>query len=304
MNKLMKTVGKSVALLGATLMIAGCGQRVEVPAANVGKIMTSNGYQEGVIPTSTLRLNFCAMPGQVCDRLVLADVSDRSAQEEFDLFMPQDRLNMTFRLGMTLAVKPGALEDLFNRIQPTEEKGRIYRVPVERVYNTYVQRIVRAESRNFLTQYSIEEISNNRDRIGAELFQHLKEIVDEQTPFTLRYAGLDEVNYPEVIRNAQQLAAERREAIAQEEAQLEVARVQLQRQLEEQQLQRRVDVERAQAEAEVNRILAESVTDAYQTYRSLEIMDKMSEGENKVFLAPEMLNSLSTNIATGNMMSR
>lgn len=300
MNKLMKTVG----VMGAALIVAGCGQRVEIPAANVGKVMTSNGYQEGVIPTSVTRLNFCALPGQVCDRMVLADISDRSASEEFDLFMPQDRLNMTFRLGMTLAVKPNAMEDLFNRIQPVENSSRIYRVPVERVYTTYVQRIVRAEARSFLTQYSIDEISNNRDRVGAELFQHLKGIVDEQTPFILRYAGLDEVDYPEVIRNAQQLAAERREAIAQEEAQLEVARVQLQRQLEEQQLQRRVDVERAEAEAEVNRILADSVTDAYQTYRSLEIMDKMTSSDNKVFLAPEMLNSLNANVATGNMMSR
>lgn len=295
---------KAVALIAMVALLAGCGQRVEVPAANIGKIMTPNGYQEKVIPTSTFRLNFCAFPGQVCDRLVLADVSDQSVAEDFDLFMPKDRLNMSFRLGMTLGVNRNSVEDLFNKIPPTELDGRIYTIPVNRAYSTYVQRIVRAEARSFLTQFSIDEISNNRDVVGQQLFAHLKEIVDEQTPFTLRYAGLDAVDYPDVIQNAQKLAAERRETIAQEEAQLEVARVQLQRELEEQQLQRRVDVEKADAEAEVNRILAESMTPEYERYRLLQSLDRLAASDNKAFIPMEMLSSMAGQVALGNQASR
>ena len=37
------------------LFLTACGQRVEVPPAHVAKIMTKDGYQEGVIGTSKFR---------------------------------------------------------------------------------------------------------------------------------------------------------------------------------------------------------------------------------------------------------
>ncbi len=295
----MKKVLKMVAVAAAALMIAGCGQRVTVDNAQVGKVMDEHGFQEDVITTSTFRLNACWWPGAVCDRLVLLDVSDRSVTENFDLFMPEDRLSMTFGLGVTIGIKEGGINELFTKIPPSGE-GRHRQISVDRAYETYAQRIIRAETRTFLTQYSIGEISSNRDVIGAQLFKHLKEQVEAQTPFSVRYAGLDDVDYPGIIVKAQERAAERREAIQQEEAQLEIARVQFKRKLEEEQLQRRVDVEKAEAESEVNLILAKSVTPDYVTYRQLKALDQISQSDNTKFIPLEMLSSMSGQVMIGN----
>ena len=88
--------------------------------------------------------------------------------------------------------------------------------------------------------------------------------------------------------------------IEQENAQREVTRVQLARQLEEQQLQRAIEVEKAQAEAEVNRILASSITPSYEKYHQLQIMYKMAESNNKVFIPASMLDSVAAQVALGN----
>ena len=36
-------------------MLSACGVKVEVPPAHVGKIMTKDGYQDNLIPTSKFR---------------------------------------------------------------------------------------------------------------------------------------------------------------------------------------------------------------------------------------------------------
>lgn len=296
----MKVWSKIAIAGGMVALLAGCGERVEVGSAELGKVMTQQGYQEGVTETSKFRLNSCWWPGAVCDRLVVLDVSDRSVTEDFDLYMPADKLSMEFRLGVTLGVKRSGVEELFNKIPPNDDNGRVRQISINRAYQTYAQRIIRAETRSFLTDYSIMEISNNRDVIGAQLFEHLKENVERQTPFNVIYAGLDNVAYPSIIINAQERAAERREQIQQEEAQLEISRVQLQRQLEEQQLQRRIEVERAESEREVNQILAESVTPTYETYRMLEALDSIAKSDNTKFLPVEMLGSMATQVMLGN----
>lgn len=87
--------------------------------------------------------------------------------------------------------------------------------------------------------------------------------------------------------------------IEQENANLEISKVQLERQLQEQTLQRAIDVERANAEAMVNRILADSITPAYVKYKELEVMSKLAESQNKVFVPTQMLDSLAAQVQLG-----
>lgn len=284
-----------VATLGAVLV--GCGKPVEVPTAHVGKIMGTSGYQEGVITTSKFRLPKC---WTYCDKLVVLDVSDQQQSENMNLFMPKDKLNVQYDLRMTMAVKPGAYEDIFAKISPQlTDDDQLAIINIGKVYQTYAQQIIRAEAREILSKYSIAQVVSSREAINDELADTLAKSVSEKTPFTVRYVGLADVKYPEVITNAQENAAERREKIQQEEAQLEISKVALERQLQEQQLQRKIEVEKAQAEAEVNRILAESITPSYVKYRSMQIMEKIAESDNKVFVPTEMLDSVAGQVQLG-----
>lgn len=295
----MKKLLAPILAVAAALALAGCGSKVEVPPASVGKIMTTAGYKADAIPTSKFRLDVC-MPWEACDKLVTLDISDNSYKESMTLFMPADKLEMAFDVRMTLAVAPDKYDEMFNRLPPTQVNGREYKIPLSKAYTVYAQQIIRTEAREYLAQFSIAEIASNREAINAALSEKLTAAIKKRTPFQVQYIALANAQYPEIITQAQERAAERREQIQQEEAQLEISKVQLERQLQEQKMRRAIDLERAQAEAEVNRILADSITPEYITYRSLDALDKIATSDNKVFVPSEMLQSLAGQVAVGN----
>ena len=275
--------------------LAACGSKVEVPAAHVAKIMTKDGYKADTIGTSKFRLDLC---WAYCDKLVLLDASDQAVSEKMELFMPEDKLNMTFDLRLTMIINPNKYEELFARIPPVDQNG-VDVISWNKAYVTYAQQIVRAEAREFLSDFTIAEIASSRETINAQLSQRLTKSINEKTPFQVRYVGLADIQYPKIIVEAQENAAERREKVQQEEAQLQISKVQLERQLQEQQLQRKVDVEKAMAEAEVARIQSQSLTSAYIRYRELQILEKLAESDNKVFVPSAMLDSVAGQVQLG-----
>ena len=282
-----------VSMLAVSL--AACGSKVEVPAAHVAKIMTKDGYKADTIGTSKFRLDWC---WAYCDKLVLLDASDQAVSEKMELFMPEDKLNMTFDLRLTMIINPNKYEELFARIPPVDQDG-VDVISWNKAYVTYAQQIVRAEAREFLSDFTIAEIASSRETINAQLSQRLTKSINEKTPFQVRYVGLADIQYPKIIVEAQENAAERREKVQQEEAQLQISKVQLERQLQEQQLQRKVDVEKAMAEAEVARIQSQSLTSAYIRYRELQILEKLAESDNKVFVPSAMLDSVAGQVQLG-----
>lgn len=290
----MKNFIKVLAVVVITSSLGGCfwGEKVEVPPAHVGKIMGKTGYKDGVITTSKFRLDKC---WTYCDKLITMDVSDSSYNEQMDLFMPKDKLKMSFDIRLTLTPDPKEYDSLFDRIPAVNGS-----IPLQKLYATYAKQIVRAKSRELLAEYTIAEVASSREAINTILANELRDELEATTPFLVRYIGLSDVKYPEIITKAQELAAERRERIEQENAQLEISKVQLERKLQEQQLQRKIDVERAEAEAEVNRIMAQTVTPEYVQYHNIQIMYEMAKSDNKMIIPSNMVDSVATQIAVGN----
>lgn len=282
-------------MIGAAVLLSGCGEKVEIPSANVGKILTKDGYKPDTIPASKFRLEQCIW---YCDEIVLLNVADQSVTESMKLFMPKDKLNMDFKLQTTLSVKETSYDDLFSRISPEKENGVRY-IPLDKVYRVYAEQIIRAEAREFLSQYTINEIASNLEAVNAQLSQKLTESINKRTPFSVRYVGLSDLQYPPIIVEAQENAAKRTEQIRQEEAQLELSKVQLERELQEQRIRRSIDVERAQAEAQVNKILGESITERYIKYRELQALDNLANSQNKVFVPMKMLDSVASQVQLG-----
>lgn len=253
----MKNIVKLFAVLLLAGLLSACGSRVEVPPAHVGKIMTKDGYQEGTIPTSKFRLPFCVV---YCDNLVLLDVSDKTKRENLTVFIPEDKLNLSLGVQVTLSLDNREIEPLFNTIPPSESTSdRISTIAWDQIYNTYAQQIVLTETREYLSQYSIAEIASSLEKVNADLRDALQKRIEERTPFKVRYVGITNIEYPKIITEAQENAAERREQIQQEEAQLQISVVKLQRELQEAQLQRQIEVEKAETEAAAQRIQRESV---------------------------------------------
>lgn len=264
MKKILQLLSMMVLVMGIT----ACGVKVEVPPAHVGKIMTKDGYQDNIIPTSKFRLPAC---WAYCDRLVLLDVSDRAFTEPLEIFIPKDKLQLSVSVRTTLSVSPTKTIELFNSISPVEtNSGSISMIESDKVYKTYAQQIVLAEVREYLSQYSISEIASNIEKVNNDLRVRLTKAISERTPFSVRYVGITNVSYPKIITEAQENSARRREQIQQEEAQLEISKVSLERELQEARLQRQISFEKAETEAEAQRIQSQTVDARVLELRRLE----------------------------------
>lgn len=264
----MTNLIKAAALALAATTLVGCGERVEVPPGHVGKIMTKDGYQEGLVPTSKLRLPFCV---NYCDRLVVLDSTDKSYVEPMEIFIPGDKLNINVDVRATLSVDPQKAEALFSKLPQVTKGDRESMIEAAAIYNTYGRQVLQAEVRALLTKYTISEIASNNERINQEIQVLLSEVMSKRTPFTVRYVGLTNIKFPPIITKAQENSAERREMIEQEEAQLEVSKVKLERELQEAKLQRLIEKEKAETKAVEQRTLAEAVDPRVLRLKELEI---------------------------------
>ncbi len=261
-------IKRMLAVAAIVLGLAACGEKVEVPPAHVGKVMTKDGYQENTIPTSKFRLPWC---WTYCDKLVLLNASDQAVSEELTVFMPEDKLNLKTTVKVTLSLDPKKVDPLFSSNAPVfdKETDTTY-IPLNKVYQTYAQQIIMTEAREYLSRYSIAEVASNLERVNTELREQLTKSIQARSPFTVRNVGITNVDYPEIITNAQENAAERREKIQQEEAQLAISKVSLERELQETRLRRQIELEKAQIEAQAQRIQREVVDEKVLKLRELE----------------------------------
>lgn len=193
---------------------------------------------------------------------------------------------MQFDVRMTVAVNPGKIDEIYEKIAPSGGK-----ISFDSLYNTYARPIIRDEVRQIMAEYSINEVASSREKISGELFDKVTKAM-EGTALSVKRFGLADVQFPEIITKAKEAAAERREQIEREKAQFEIQKVQLERALEEARMTRAIEKEKAEASREVNEILAKSVTDKFLSYRSLEVLERMAASENKVFVPVEALGSI------------
>lgn len=266
----------TVLAVAAASLLTACGQRVEVPPAHVGKVMTKDGYQENLIPTSKLRLPPCLVN---CDRMVLLDIADKAYKEELNIFIPGDQLNLGVTVQATLSINPKKTEELFNAISPKELESYLSVIENGRIYQTYASQIIQKEVREYLSQFTISQIASSNEKINSELSVKLQGVISDRTPFNVRFVGITGLAYPKIITEAQEKAAERREQIQSEEAQAKVTEVKLEAQLKEARLQRAIEKEKAETEALAQRVLAESVDSRVLELRKLEIQKTYADAQ-------------------------
>lgn len=295
-----KIIGKALAVVALGAVLVGCGQKVEVPPGHVAKIMTKDGYQESLIPASKFRLPFC---NAYCDKLVVLDTTDQRYSERLEIFIPKDKLNIKLNIDTTLRVDGTKAKSLFDQLPQTPgENSQQSLITGASVYTTYGRQVIESEVRSYLTQYSIAEISSNTEKINADIRVILSKVLAERTPFQVINAGFTNIDFPPTIVNAQIASAERREAVAKEEAQLEVSRVTLERQLKEAQLQRQIEKEKAETEAIKQREIAQSITPQYLKMRELEVQEALINKWNGAYpqtymggSSPQMLMQMPSN---------
>lgn len=261
-----------------TTLLSGCGEKVEVPPAYVGKILTHHGYQEGFIDPSTFRLESCFT---YCDKLITLQASDGVINEDMELFMPKDELKMSFSISATVRISRDEknINDIFDRV-PADENNNI---SLEKVYSIYAEQKFRSVSRAILASYKIDEIAENRELVESVLFNKLQDALKD-TPIKIVQLGLTNVAFPDVITLAKENAKKREIEIQQAEADKQVALVRAGAELEIARKNRLVRLERAKTIKEENELTSASVTEAYLKYKQLEVFEQIAKSGSAIYI--------------------
>ncbi|MEM6497083.1 MAG: SPFH domain-containing protein [Pseudomonadota bacterium] len=301
----MKRTLKVAATLSAAFVLTGCiGESVQVPPAYVGKILSKDGFQPGLIKPSQFRLPICFF---YCDRLIVVESSDFGHVEQFRkdhaLYMPKSELAMPFDVRGTFAIRNDepSLQAVFDRVPAVRPRKQLHGlahgfISKRRIYNIYGKAIVRDVVRRVVSKYSIEQVASSRAAVNAELNREIAAALNKTPLLALRF-GLADVRFPKVILDQKETAARRRIAIQQEEAEKQIRLVKLQADLEAARAERQIRRERAQAVLEENRIYAESVSDRYLAYRRLEVLEKLAGSRNTKWVPFQALGSVGQSVA-------
>lgn len=280
----LKTV---ICIVLMSMFLMGCGQRVEVPPAFVGKVQTTKGFQEGVRHNSKFRLPVC-MWWEACDKLIVLDVSDQRYNESFTTFMPQDDLNLKYAVSMTLAVDPAKYDFIFSNVSSERINSQLAQVKQSSVYSRYAQAKIQTVLPEIVAEFKISEVASNRNKVNEFITKRMREELSD-TPFVVKHIGLTQVDYPEIIIKAKENAADRREQENQMLAQrsLDLLAIQTQKEVEEK--RREVELMKAKTRA---LIAEEMMSPKYETQLKYETLQAMAESSNKIIVPTELLDAI------------
>lgn len=281
----------AVAFVVFCLSATGCmGARVEVPPAHYGKVVTSSGYQKGLISEpKTFRLPYEFYNNT---RLVLVEGSDVGVSETMDVFMPKDKLGLKFDVRGTFAITSDEekIEHIFQRVRPKPQDGNtnVLYVDFDDVYTIYGAPKLRTVARQVVTKYSTEELLVNMKAVSAELEKEVRESLKD-TPIVVLNLDFANIQPPQVVIIAQEARKKREVEIDQADADKLVKLKEAEAAFAVAQKQQEVDLLEAETQVKVEGKLSESVTPAFVQQRMLKILDKAAEKGSLLIISEEVL---------------
>lgn len=285
----MRNIFLAATLALSTLVLSGCGEKVEVPPASVGMILGANGYEGDLIPPSRFRLDPCLL---LCDKLVVVVAGDVGMTERLDVLMPKDNLILGVDVQFTLALSKDQAQimSVFDRVTPQTLENGNTGMSLEHIYVTYGEGVIRNVVRSTLADYTIAQLSANQNQVSEQLRRNISDAL-KKTPLELKQFGLAGIRYPDTIKAAMEATAQKKVDIERAEASAQVQIREAQARLEVTKAQREADLLEAETMSKANEILAKGVTPELIRLKELEVMRSMAENENTIFFPVDMIGS-------------
>ena len=275
----MKNIWTIMIITVLALSMAAC-KRVTVPPASKGKVLSASGYSQDVKEPGKYWL-------AAWNNMVLLDVSTGVQVEPVSVKMA-DRLDMTFDVRFRTRINGSdrIINSMFNDI-----RHQNYQMTLEMIYNVYGRDVVRNVGRSVLSKYTAEEVPINYDKIVQELREAIV-VALENSPLEVSNITLGKIDYPRTVTEAIEAQAERRLAIETEENQQAIEMVKRRNELELEQANYEIRMTRARAVRDENETVAEGINPMLLQYRQLEVMEKIAESGNAVFVPYESLHNV------------
>lgn len=280
-------IKKTGVLLAALFMLVGftsCGERVQVPEATVGYVKGPNGITDEVASSTTYRLPFWGKWG-----MILVETSHFVQKEPLRVMMPKDKLNFEFEVRGTYAIPKSKARFIVENVRSQRNRNNgshsVFEINEQKVYETYVQQIIRTKCRSIIADYSITEVMTNLDAISQRLHKEIESEL-ENAPIKVIRLGIADAQPPKIIVDAEEARVKREVEIRQADADKLVQLKQAETRLEVERKNQEIDLLEAETQVLVEKKLAESVSEAFVTQRGLKILDTMAKSPNKVIILP------------------
>lgn len=269
-----------VLIISLILLLAACTE--VVPPANMGKRLTTAGYEPEVLNPGR---HYC---GWRCT-MVLLDTSTSTFVEPVDIIMDDKlTLKVDVRFRGRIAGADKTINSMFNDIKA----GRDNFIAFEEVYKTYGKPVIRNKTREIISKYNMEDVHRNYTRISAQIAESLVEPLS-RTPLEISEIVLGGIEYPKLVTESIEQAQSRRLAIEKEKAQAEIdlTKKDSERRLAEAEYQ--IQITKAKAIRDQNKIIADGVTPELLEFRRLDILEQIAKSgnQNAVYLPLEALSS-------------
>lgn len=266
----------SASILAAAIMLAGCEVSTVPPAAK-GKILSSSGYSADVKETGKYWLfGF--------KNMVILDTSTRMISEDINVKM-SDNLDLPFQLHFRTRIQGDdkTINAMFNDITHDD-----YQVSLDKVYQVYGRNVVTNAARSVMSKYKVAEVAVNFEKINNDIYSEIN-LRMVGSPLEVSDVTLANISYPPVITQAVEKQQERELAIVTEKNQQAIEMLKKENQLKLADADYAIRVKKAEAVREENRITSEGLNTTLLHYRNLEVMEKLAESQNKVFVPYQAL---------------
>lgn len=272
----------AVVMLAAVMALSACSRETVPPAAK-GKILSTSGYSVDVKETGKYWLYWW-------EQLVVLDTSTQMISENINVKM-SDNLDLPFQLHFRTRIHGNdkVINAMFNDI--THEN---YVVSLGKVYQVYGRNVVTNAARSVMSKYKVAEVAVNFEKINADIYSEItKRMVG--SPLEVSDVTLANISYPDIITQAVEKQQEREMAIVTEKNQQAIEMLKKENQLKLADADYKIRVKKAEAIRDENKITSEGLNQTLLQYRNLEVMEKMAESSNKVFVPYSALRETGVN---------
>lgn len=274
----MKKLKLAALIAVSGLVIAGC-TRETVPPASKGKILSGSGYSVDVKEPGKFWMPWW-------HSLVILDTSTQTMAEKVTVKMKDD-LDLTFHVNFRTRINGSedVINAMFNDIRHMD-----YNVTLPMVYKVYGRDVVQNSARSVVSKYLTKDVSRNYDKLNEDLFAHLSDALKD-SPLDISNVNIGNIQWPTVITEAIETQQERELAIETERNSQAVRMIVKDNELEMAKADYAIRMKNAEAIRDENRITAEGMNPMLLEYRRLEVLEKMAENQNAVFVPYEGLTS-------------
>ena len=274
MKKLVVAFFTTVAIL-----FTGCSNKEVVNQGEVGKILTSQGFQPEILTPGAYRI--CGIIDELflkCyNKLIILETVEKTITEQPITIRMKDNLNLKVNY-LRVRIKPKTDEKILN-VLFNEVKAKNGKITVNDLYNIYGKLIVTRDVREILSQYTIDEVRLNYKRITNEIYKKINNDF-KNLPIKLLDLSIGKLEFPKIYNQAIELSKQKEIEIKKAEAETIIKIQKMKGEEEIAKARYKIKMLEARRISDYNKMIGKSVTPQLIELRKLEVQEELVKNLN------------------------